>query len=121
MLLTEMEIIRLQRKLGEEVKRSLDKNQRQYVLRAQLKAIQEELGEDEDEEDEIRGYRQKIQKLKAPAEVRNKLLLELKRLSKMRLVSPDAATIRNYLDEVLEYPWNKRTKESKSLKKRKRF
>lgn len=117
MLLTEMEIIRLQRKLGEEVKRSLDKNQRQYVLRAQLKAIQEELGEDEDEEDEIRGYRQKIQKLKAPAEVRNKLLLELKRLSKMRLVSPDAATIRNYLDEVLEYPWNKRTKESKSLKK----
>ena len=117
MLLTEMEIIRLQRKLGEEVKRSLDKNQRQYVLRAQLKAIQEELGEDEDEEDEIRGYRQKIQKLKVPAEVRNKLLLELKRLSKMRLVSPDAATIRNYLDEVLEYPWNKRTKESKSLKK----
>lgn len=118
MLLTEIEIIKLQRKLGEEVKRSLDKNQRNYVLRAQLKAIQEELGEeDDDEEDEIKEYRRQIQKLKAPAEVRDKLTLELKRLSKMRLASPDAATARNYLDEVLEYPWNKRTKESNDLKK----
>ncbi len=118
MLLTEIEIIKLQHKLSEEVKRSLDKNQRNYVLRAQLKAIQEELGEeDADEEDEIKDYLRQIQRLKAPREVQDKLFLEVKRLSKMRLASPDAASLRNYIDEVLEYPWNKKSKESNDLKK----
>ena len=118
MLLTEIEIIKLQHKLSEEVKRSLDKNQRNYVLRAQLKAIQEELGEeDADEEDEIKDYLRQIQRLKAPREVQDKLFLEVKRLSKMRLASPDAASLRNYIDEVLEYPWNKKSKEANDLKK----
>ncbi|RRD94738.1 endopeptidase La [Clostridiales bacterium COT073_COT-073] len=115
MLLSEIEIIKVQRKLHEEVRRSLEKNQRDYVLKEQLKAIQDELGDDED--NEIEEYKQKIKKLKAPTEVKQKLEKERNRLSRMPMASPDASTIRNYLDAVLEYPWGKASKESIDLKK----
>lgn len=114
-LATEIEITKVQRKLNEDVKRSLDKNQKNYVLREQLKAIQEELGDEE--EDEIEEYRRKIKRLKATAEVKEKLNKEVNRLSRMPGSSPDATTSRNYLEAVLEYPWGKTSKESMDLRK----
>lgn len=115
MLQVEMEIIKIQHKLNDEVRRSLDKHQRDYVLKEQLKAIQEELGDDD--QDEVEEYKTKIQNLRAPAEVKEKLEKERNRLSKMAMSSPDASTIRNYLDAVLEYPWGKKSKESLDLKR----
>ncbi len=114
-LLTETEVIKMQHKLREDVRSALDKNQRDYVLREQLRIIQEELGEES--EDELEEYRQRIRKLKCPLEVKEKLGLELRRLAKMRMSSPEGAALRNYLDEVLEYPWGKKTKEATDLKK----
>lgn len=113
-LKSESEIIKVQQKLNEEVKKALDKNQKNYVLREQMRAIQEELGDAE--EDEIESYRNKIKKLKVSAKVKEKLNLECNRLSRMSMSSPDASTLRNYLDAVLTYPWGKTSKECIDLK-----
>lgn len=112
---SESEIIKVQKKLSEDVKRALDKNQRNYFLREQMKVIQEELGDSE--EDEIEEFREKIAKLKASAEVKEKLNTECKRLSRMAMASPEATTVRNYIEAVLSYPWGKTSKESIDLKK----
>ncbi len=97
LLETEMEIHR-------KVKEQIDENQRDYYLREQLKAIQSEL-EEGDEDD----YYGKIKKAKLPKEIEEKLLKELSRLQKSSFGSPEASVLRNYLDICLEIPWNKRT------------
>ena len=103
-------------KFREKVRDQIDKNQREYYLREQMKVIQSELGEN-DTDAEVEKYKEKIEALKLPDEHSEKLLKEVNRLSKMSSTSAESGVIRTYLDTVLSLPWNKTTKEQHNLKK----
>ena len=108
----EVEILEMEQEMQKKVRDQLTRNQRDYVLREQLKVIQQELGEDQQGGDqEFNDYRRQIAKAKMPDEVREKLEKELRRLEKQPFGSAEATVIRNYLDTVLELPWGKKTKE----------
>ncbi|HWP50490.1 MAG TPA: endopeptidase La [Clostridia bacterium] len=102
----ENEILRLEAGIYEKVKSRVDRNQKDYYLREQMKAIAEELGEDDSPENEINAYLDKISALALADEVREKLIKEANRLGKMPGSSQEAAVIRGYLDTCLELPWN---------------
>ncbi len=102
----ENEILRLEAGIYEKVKSRVDRNQKDYYLREQLKIISEELGEDDSPESEINTYLEKIEALKFSDEVREKLTKEANRLGKMPGSSQEAAVVRGYLDICLELPWN---------------
>ncbi len=105
----EVEILQIEEELQGKLHEQLAHNQRDHVLREQVKAIQRELGEDEDSE--IEEYRRKIQKAKLSQESEDKLNRELTRLEKQPFGSAEATVIRNYLDTVLDLPWGKYTRE----------
>ncbi len=106
----ELGILKLESEINEKAQESMDQYQRDYYLREQLRAIREELGE-ESEENESEDYKSKILALNLPEESEEKLLKELSRLNKQPMGSPESSVIRNYLDTVLDLPWNKRTKD----------
>ena len=108
----ELNILSLEDEMQDKAQESMNKEQREYFLREQLKAIRQELGEDEDDADD---YEQKIKALKLSAESEEKLLKEVKRLRKQPFGSSEATVIRNYLDVALELPWNESTKERLNL------
>ena len=110
LLSRELEVLRLENQLQDRTQQSIDKGQRDYYLREQMKVIRSELGENDDEA-ELEEYREKIARLKLPKETEEKFEKELQRLSKQAYGSSEASVIRNYLDIALELPWNKRTKE----------
>ncbi|GAA0786872.1 endopeptidase La [Hathewaya limosa] len=116
-ILKENEILKVEKKIGLKVKSKIDKSQKEYFLREQLKAIQEELGEDDEEKKEIEEYNKKISKGKLPAEVKEKALYELNRLKSAGGYSSESAIIKTYLDWVLDLPWNKLTKDNLEIKK----
>ncbi|AWZ49789.1 endopeptidase La [Clostridiaceae bacterium 14S0207] len=116
-ILKENEILKVEKKIGLKVKGKIDKSQKEYFLREQLKAIQEELGEDDQEKKEIEEYNKKISKGKLPAEVKEKALYELNRLKSAGGYSSESAIIKTYLDWVLDLPWNKLTKDNLEIKK----
>ena len=105
----EMEMLQLESEIQEKTKASIDRNQRDYYLREQMKAIQDELGEDE--EGEFRSYENRIRKLKLDSALEEKLLKDLNRLKKQPFGSSEASVLRNYLDTVLDLPWNVSTRE----------
>ncbi len=100
-------ILVCERDIQMQVRDKIDKNQKDYFLREQIKVIQSELGEDDD--DEIREYEEKINAAKLPDEVREKLFKELGKLSKMPFGVAEATVIRTYLDTCLDYPYGKKT------------
>lgn len=106
----ELEILRLENELQDMTQQSIDKGQRDYFLREQMKVIRTELGENDDEA-ELEDYRARIEKLSLPEEIASKLEKEVQRLGKQPYGSSEASVIRGYLDLALELPWNKRTKE----------
>ena len=105
----EIEMLRLETDIHEKTKVNMDQQQRDYYLREQIKVIREELGDDE--ESEFAEYARKIAALKIDEESQKKLLKDLDRLKKQPFGSSEASVLRNYLDTVLEIPWNTRTKE----------
>ena len=109
MLRKEAELIKLEAQIQEKTRVSMDRNQRDYYLREQMKAIREELGEGDDL-DECDTYAAKIKELKLPEEQEKKLLKDVDRLKKQPFGSSEGAVLRGYLDVVLELPWNKSTK-----------
>lgn len=113
----ENEILRLEQDIQEKVKKSMDKGQRDYYLREQLKVISEELGEGEDALSEAQEYLQKIQRKDLPEEVREKLVKEARRLGKMQPTSPESGVSRTYLDVCLDLPWTEVKKENTDLQK----
>ncbi len=115
LLAKELEILQLENEISEKVQQNVNKGQRDYYLREQMHVIREELGEEDDEADS-EGYQEKIRALKLPEETETKLLKEARRLAKQQQNSAEAAVIRNYLDLVLELPWNTRTKERLDVK-----
>jgi ATP-dependent Lon protease len=116
-LAKELEIIELEHRISDETRRLMSKNQREFFLREQMKAIQNELGETDDAVEELDEYRDKILSLNLPDEVETKLLKELNRLSKQPMGTADGAVLRTYLDTCLDLPWNVRTKDTADVKK----
>ena len=114
-LVNEIEILEVEKNINRKVRQQIDKSQREYYLREQLKAIQNELGEGAQQSDEIEEYREKIMKLGLPQEAENKALKELDRLSKMHSSSAESGVIRTYLDWIVELPWNEKTEENLNL------
>ncbi|MEG0614668.1 MAG: endopeptidase La [Oscillospiraceae bacterium] len=115
----EVDVLDIERQIQEEVRDQIDKGQREYYLREQLKVISSQLGDDENYQDEAYNYLEEIQKLTIPEEVSTKLSKEAERLLKMSPSSQEAFVIRNYLDTCLELPWNKSSKNKVDIKKAK--
>ena len=109
-LVTETELLNLQLRIEKEVKTQIDKNQREYFLREQLKVIEKELGDKDGSTGEMAEYRNKIAQLNLQDDISAKLNKEVDRLGKIGYSSPEAGVIRTYLDTVLSLPWNKKTK-----------
>lgn len=111
----EVQILQLRDKITSEAKEKLGKTQREYLLREQLKTIQQELGEVTGEEDEVAALRKKLQDADLPEHVRKETDRELARLAKTPSASPEHQVIRSYLELVLELPWNKSSEEGLDL------
>ena len=111
----EVQILQLRDKIAGEAREKLGKTQREYLLREQLKTIQQELGESNGEEDEVGALRSKIQEADLPDHVRKETDRELARLAKTPSASPEHQVIRSYLELVLELPWNKSSEEHLDL------
>ena len=109
----ELEIMRLERKINAMVRQNIDKNQKEYYLREQLKAIHTELGDDGEERDELE---KRIKEKGMPQEVEEKALKELSRMSRMQSASPEYNVLRLYLDWILDIPWNEHTEDTANLK-----
>ncbi len=108
----ELEISKIEKKLAASVRQSIDKNQKEYFLREQLKAIHTELGDDEKEADE---YREKVLAKKLPQDLEVKCLKEVDRLSRMPSSAAEYTVIAGYLDQVLSLPWTEETTDTESL------
>jgi len=115
-LLKEVGILEIQHKIRVSAREAIEKDQREYFLRQQIKAIQEELGEKDDKKEEIESYKKKIEEAGMPPEVREEAEKQLRRLERMHPDSAEAGVIRAYLDWLVELPWNKRTKDRLNLK-----
>lgn len=115
-LKSEIDILKIEKKIGQKVKRNIDKLQKEYYLREQLKVIQDELGEDDEDKKEEKAYKNKINKAKLPKEVKEKALYELNRLKSLGGFSSEGGVIKSYLDWILDLPWNAATKDTIDLK-----
>jgi len=115
-LAREIELLTVQQKIQSEARGEIDKTQREYFLREQLKAIQKELGDIDERAEEIREFRKKIEEAKMPEKVMKEAEKQLKRLEKMHPDSAESATVRTYLDWLVELPWAKSTKDNLDIK-----
>ncbi|MBU0599418.1 endopeptidase La [bacterium] len=111
LLNSEIEILGIEKKIQGEVRKQIEKSQKEYYLHEQIKAIQKELGKGNDSINEIKEIKKQIKEAKLPKEVEEKSLRELSRLEKMPLMSAEGAVIRNYLSWVVSLPWSKQTKD----------
>lgn len=117
LLMREIEILEVEKNINARVRKQIDKMQKEYYLREQIKAIQTELGEKEGVTGEVEEYREKLEKAQLPEEAEKKVLKELDRLMKMPSGSAEGSVIRTYLDWIFDLPWNIRTEEIIDLKK----
>lgn len=115
-LLKEVGILELQHKIRVSAREAIEKDQREYFLRQQIKAIQEELGEKDEKKEEIENYKKKIEESGMPDNIKEEAEKQLKRLERMHPDSAEAGVIRTYLDWLVELPWDKRTKDRLDLK-----
>lgn len=113
----ESEIAKIEKKISGKVKKKMDKNQKDYYLREQIKVIQEELGEDDENKKAVREYEKKIAAIKFPKDVKEKALYEVSRLKNAQSYSQEGGYIRAYLDTLLDIPWNAYTKDEIDIKK----
>lgn len=111
----EIEVLQIKRDIEAKVKEKVDKNQKEYILREELKTIREELGED-NIQSEIDGFLEETRKLKAPKEVKEKLEKEINRLKILGMNSSESGVIRGYVETLLEMPWSKMQKETADIK-----
>ncbi|NLM04491.1 MAG: endopeptidase La [Clostridiales bacterium] len=116
-LLEEIEILEIEQKISQRVKKQINKVQKEYYLREQLKAIQKELGEDEGVVEEVAQYKEQLKKLKFPKDIHEKIEREIDRLLSLSPASAETGVIRNYIDWTLNLPWKKETKDRLDLKK----
>ena len=119
-LLKEIDVIAIKNDFQAKVKERVDKNQRDYILREQMKLIREELGEDHTESD-ADSYLEALKKLKADKEVKDKIRKEIERFKSISSNSSESAVSRGYIETLLELPWNKESKDNKDLKNAERI
>lgn len=115
LLKKEAEISQIRQELQAQLKETVEKNQRDYVLREQQKLIEEELGGGDSSD--IEEYKKALEKLQAPEEVTEKLAKEIRRLESIPVTSSESTVSRNYIETLLDYPWEKRTEDSQDLKR----
>ena len=115
----EIDVIRVEKKIRNRVKKQMDKSQKDYYLNEQIKAIQKELGDQEFVPNDANEFEEKAKKVKLSKEAREKFQNELKKLKSMSPISPEATVVRNYLDWILSIPWNVKTAVKRDLKKAK--
>ena len=118
-LLREIEILEIEKEINVRVKKQINKLQKEYYLKEQLKAIQEELGEEGGVQDEAEEYRAKIKKAKMPKKIEEKVEKEIDRLFRLAPGSAESGVIRTYVDWILDLPWNKQTKDRLDVKQAK--
>jgi ATP-dependent Lon protease len=116
MLATEMEVLELERKINIRVRKQMEKTQKEYYLREQMKAIQKELGDKDERVAEVEELKERINKAKLPKEAYEKAYKELERLEKMPPMVAEAVVVLNYLDWLLSLPWSVETKDRLDLK-----
>ena len=116
----EYDVLLINQDIQNKVKSRLEKNQRDYVLREQMKLIREELGEDNAESD-ADAYLEQLKKLKADKEVKEKIRKEILRFKNISGSSSESAVSRGYIETMLELPWNKASKDNKDLKMQSAF
>ncbi len=112
----EAQVLELRQKITNQAASEMSREQREYLLRRQLKAIQEELGEADPEQAEIQELRERLEKAQLPEEVRKEVARELSRLERLPTAAPDYQITRSYLEFVLELPWNTLTEDNRDLK-----
>jgi ATP-dependent Lon protease len=117
----EIEVLEIQNDINAQARGEIDKSQREFYLRQQMKAIQQELGEGNEVQEEIEQYRAKIKKAKMPEDVAEEAVRQLGRLERMHPDAAETATLRNYLDWMVSLPWTKATKDNLDLKKAQRI
>jgi ATP-dependent Lon protease len=114
-LAEELEILRLEKQIEGEVRSQVQKNQKEFYLNEQLKAIRKELGQGADESSEVDDLRERVENAGMPERAREVALKEMDRLGRMPALSPEATVVRNYLDTMLSLPWNVRSEERLDL------
>jgi ATP-dependent Lon protease len=112
----EIDIINVEKKIGKKLRESVDKSQREYYIREQIKVLQEEIGEYDEDKKEISKYEERIKKSKLPKHVKEKAESELSRLKSVSGQGSESNVIRNYLDWILDIPWSKSTKDNFDIK-----
>ena len=117
LLQKEIEILMAEKKIQGRVKNQMRKNQREYFLNEQMRAIKNELGQQDEAKSEIEELREKIKKAKMPKDVEEKTIKELKKLEMMPPMSAEGTVVRNYIDWLVSLPWSKRTKDKLNLDK----
>jgi ATP-dependent Lon protease len=120
-LTREVEMLELSQKINEKVRSNIDKTQREYYLREQLKAIQRELGEVDEISEEVETMRQKLEKAGMPEDVKKTANEELSRLARLNPASPEYPMLRNYIDLMLELPWSLVTEDSLDINEAQRI
>jgi ATP-dependent Lon protease len=113
---SEIDVINVERKIRNRVKKQMERSQKEYYLNEQIKAIQKELGDQENTVDEINEFENKAKKVHFSKEAAEKFHNELKKLKNMPTMSPEATVVRNYLDWLISIPWNHKTKVKKDIK-----
>ncbi|GAB4266703.1 MAG: endopeptidase La [Deferrisomatales bacterium] len=108
---SEIEVLEIEQKIKRRVKKQMEKTQKEYYLNEQMKAIQKELGEGEDTQNEIRELAKRIQEKKMPDEAKEKARKELQKLKMMSPMSAEATVVRNYIDWILDLPWDEVTED----------
>jgi len=119
-LVKELQVATMQAKIQSQAKEEMDKSQREYFLREQMRAIRSELGEMEEMTEEIDEIRKKVKKAKMPSDVEKEALKQTDRLESMHPDAAESALIRTYLDWLVELPWSKSTKDTLDIKKAKK-
>lgn len=117
---TEKQVLEIEQDLQSKVRKQIDKSQKEYYLREQMRVIQKELGEEEDKEADAEAWRKKLDENNAPEDIRAKAEAEIKRLKLMGSMAPEATVSRTYIDWLTSMPWGKYTEDSLDLKQAKR-
>ncbi|MGM9526387.1 MAG: endopeptidase La [Peptococcaceae bacterium] len=116
LIIREASFAELERELGEKVKAQVDKSQREYYLREKMKVISDELGEGESRSEEIHAFKEKLESLQVSDEIREKIEKNINQLLKVSNMSPEYSVLRNYVETVLDLPWNKYSEDCLDIK-----
>lgn len=120
LLSAELEILHIEKRIMGDIKKGIEKSQKDFYLQEQLKAIEKELGQKDGHKSEIEGLRQKIYRARMTQEAQEVAIRELNKFSKMLPVSPEATVVRNYIDWLINIPWSKKTEDNLDIENAKK-